>query len=167
MKNKKFTYLLGAAVLIVWGLILYRVFGAMGDNEPDEPAISAPLKKEAYNDYAIPRDTTHLLLNYRDPFGMVAAKDTTSHKHNPTGPAQAAQHVAAPAMNWDFIRYVGYIRNPDSKKLVAMVHLNGTELMMSEGESSGSLKLIKNLRDSIRVNYQGKTKYIPLKPANP
>jgi hypothetical protein len=167
MKNKKSTYLLAAAVLIVWGLILYRVFGAMGDNEPDEPSISAPLKKEAYNDYAIPRDTTHLLLNYRDPFGMVAAKDTTSHKHNPAGPAQAAQHIAAPAMNWDFIRYVGYIRNPDSKKLVAMVHLNGTELMMSEGESNGSLKLIKNLRDSIRVNYQGKTKYIPLKPANP
>jgi len=167
MKNKKFTYLLGAAVLIVWGLILYRVFGAMGDNEPDEPAIPGPVKKEAYNDYAIPRDTTHLLLNYRDPFGMAAAKDTISHKHIASGPAQAGLPPAVPAMNWDFIRYVGYVRNPDSKKLVAMVHLNGTELMMSEGESKGSLKLIKNLRDSIRINYQGKIKFIPLKPATP
>ncbi len=167
MKNKKSTYLLGAAVLIVWSLIIYRVFSAVNDNGSDEPVMTAPAKKEAYNDYALPPDTTHLLANYPDPFGSIQQVDTIRHLHEPRPPVQIKPHTTVPAMSWDFIRYVGYIRNPDSKKLVAMVHLNGTELMMSEGDLNGSLKLIKNYRDSIRVSYQGKTKFIPLKPATP
>ncbi|WP_121810185.1 hypothetical protein [Mucilaginibacter kameinonensis] len=166
MKNKKSTYLLGAAVLIVWGLILFRVFGALGDQAPEETAISGPTRKETYNDYAIPADTTHLQLNYRDPFGVARAKDTSTRKPA-VAAAQSAVRMPRPVMNWDFIRYVGYIRNPDSKKLVAMVHLNGTELMMNEGELNGNLKLIKNYQDSIKISYQGKTTFIPLKPANP
>ncbi|QEM09155.1 hypothetical protein [Mucilaginibacter rubeus] len=167
MKNKKFTYLLGGAVMIVWGLIIYRVFGALGDNGPDAAIMSGPVKKEAYNDYSIPEDTTRLLLNYRDPFGIVQRKDTASRKPAPPGMAQIAPHQRLAAMNWDFIRYVGYIRNADSRKLVAIVHLNGTELMMSEGEMNSGLKLIRNYQDSIKIAYQGETKYIPLKPATP
>jgi len=165
--KKRATYFLGAAVLIVWGLIVYRVFGALNENEADAPLTTGPAKKEVYNDYAIPRDTTLLAMNYRDPFGLAQKKDTITRKPAATGPAQTAPRANPPAMSWDFIRYVGYVRNPDSKKLVAMVHLNGTELMMSEGELNGGLKLIKNYQDSIRVSYRGKTKFIPLKPASP
>jgi hypothetical protein len=167
MKNKKSTYLLGAAVLIVWGLIIYRIFNALNDTGPDASAMSAPVKKETYNDYTIPADTTRLSLNYRDPFGITQTKDTVSDKHMLISAVKTAPREAAPGMNWDFIRFVGYIRNPDSKKLVAMIHLNGAELMMSEGEMNSNLKLIKNYRDSIKITYQGKTKFIPLKPASP
>jgi hypothetical protein len=164
MKNKKLTYLLGAVVIIVWGLILYRVFDVVKGDD-DTMAIAPVLVKEPFNDYEVPKDTAHLLLNYRDPFGLVKQKDTVA----PT-PAKKPgfQTISAikPATNWSFISYSGYIRNAGSKKLIAIMHINGRELMMNEGETADQVKLIQNRGDSIKINYHGKTKFIVIKPAS-
>jgi hypothetical protein len=164
MKNKKVTYLLGAVVLIVWGLIIYRVFDAASGG--DDPVASAPtaIKKEVYNDFAMPKDTSRLLLNYRDPFGLVAQKDTAEIPvkrlvRKSTGPI-----AVKPAMNWGFIQYSGYIRNPVSKKLITLVVINGQNQTLTKGEVKDQVKLIRNLHDSIKISYQGKIKYITIKP---
>ena len=164
MKNKKLTYFLGLIVLTVWGMILYRVFDAYGGNDDDGPLTLVKPVKEAFNDYTIPKDTTHLLLNYRDPFGLTTTKDTADltvknhHKNTISIPTK-------PAVNWSFIQYSGYIRNPGSKKLIALVTINGKNETLSEGEVKSQVKLIKNLRDSIKISFNGQTKYIPIKSA--
>jgi len=158
MKNKKLTYVLGLAVLVVWGLIIYRVFAAVGSNYDDVQVVAAPIKKEVYNDYAIPKDTTHLLLNYRDPFGLVKQKDTTrallTHLHKFTS------IVPKPVFSWGFIKYSGYMRNPGSKKLLAILTINGRAVSMAEGETVDRVKLIRNMGDSIKVSCDGHTKFI-------
>lgn len=162
MKNKKATYLLGVAVAIVWGIIIYRVFDAAAGNDDALPS-PAPVKKEAYNDFAIAKDTTRLLLNYHDPFGLTRQRDTVS----PVKKAnyKPAMIVPKPAMNWGFIQYSGYIRNPASKKLITLISINGHSEMLTEGQEKDNVKLIKNLRDSIKISYNGKIKFIPIKPA--
>jgi len=166
LKNKKVNYLLVVLVAAVWGVIGYRVFGALQWDDDTAPAVKRSTRKEVYNDYAIPRDTEQLHQNYRDPFGMVKAKDTVVKQERPHVATVTIPKVQAAPVNWDFIRYVGYIRNPGSNKLIAMIHLNGQELMLSEGETAAQLKLLKNLRDSIKINYNGKTKFITLKSGN-
>lgn len=165
MKNKKLTYFLGLLVVMVWGIIIYRVFDASSGSDDDtvQPVSSTP-HKEPYNDFAITKDTTHLLLNYRDPFGLIKQKDTVPlsvqrsfHKNIPL--------IPKPAFNWGFIRYSGYIRNPVSKKLITLISINGKNEMLSEGESKDQVKLIKNLRDSIKISFNGKTKFIAIKSA--
>lgn len=164
MKNKKFTYLLGLTVAILWGLILYRVVDWAGGSDNDPlPAVSAKRPKEAYYDYALPKDTTHLLLNYRDPFGLVKMKDMAQMPLKKTH--RPLTMVAKPALNWSFIKYSGYIRNRASKKLIALVNVNGKNVMLSEGDTKEQVKLLKNMRDSIRVSFSGQTKCISLKPA--
>jgi hypothetical protein len=163
MKNKKLTYVLGLAVLVVWGMIIYRVFNAATDNNDDVTTVSStPQKKEPYNDETIIKDTTRLLLNYRDPFSLVKLKDTAEipvkkilSKNNSLLPVK-------PAFNWSFIRYAGYIRNPATKKLVAMVSINGKNEMFVEGQTKDQVKLLKNLRDSIKISYSGKVKFITM-----
>jgi hypothetical protein len=162
MKNKKFTYFLGFAVLLIWGLILYRVFYSVSDDK-DEPVIAAKPVREPYNDYTVPKDTTHLLLNYRDPFGLQKQKDTVRLSLNKIHSA-AILPAVKPGINWSFIKYSGYIRNPGSKKLIAMVIINGKDAMLSEGETAGNVKLIKNMRDSIKVAFEGKTRFIGIHP---
>jgi hypothetical protein len=164
MKSKKFTYILGLAVALLWGLIIYRVVNWTGGSDDDLlPAVSAKLPKEAYNDYTIPKDTIHLLLNYRDPFGLIKMKDTAQM------PLRKVNHkltiIAKPALNWSFIKYSGYIRNRASKKLIALVSINGKNVMLSEGDTREQVKLLKNMRDSIRVRFNGQTKCISLKTA--
>jgi hypothetical protein len=162
MKNKKVTYLLGLIVIAVWGIIIYRIFDASSGSDDPVPVSAAKRTKEPYNDYSIPKDTTHLLLNYRDPFGISKQKDTAEIPvrnliHKITVP------VVKPVMNWSFIKYSGYILNPGSKKLIALVTINGQNTQLAEGETKLQVKLLRNLRDSIRISYEGKTKFIRIK----
>jgi hypothetical protein len=162
MKNKKLTYFLVFIVLLVWGMIIYRVFAASGNDDP-LPVTTIKTAKEPYNDFAIPKDTTHLLLNYRDPFGIIKFRDTIAL--NVKHPKALVLEKPKPAMNWSFIQYAGYIRNSSSKKLIALVTINGKSEMFSEGETKDQVKLIKNLRDSIKIGFNGKIKFILIKSA--
>ena len=164
MKNKKLTYFLIFIVLVVWGMIIYRIFDAAGGNDDTTPIASVKPAKEPYNDFTIPKDTTHLLLNYRDPFGLIKLKDTVGLAvvHHPKSKVQL---ISKPAMSWSFIQYSGYIRNPSSKKLIALVSINGKNEMLLEGDTKDQVKLIKNLRDSIKISFNGKTKFILIKSA--
>jgi hypothetical protein len=167
MKNKKLTYFLGFIVLLVWGMIIYRIFDAAGGSDDDNaPVAAAVQQKEAYNDYTIAKDTTRLLLNYRDPFGLIKFKDTTAELPLKKILHKGISPIAKPAMNWNFIQYSGYIRNPVSKKLIALVSINGKNEMFSEGENKDQVKLIKNLRDSIKISYNGKIKFITIKTSS-
>ena len=149
---------------MVWGLILYRVFDAVSSS--DDRPVQAVVKqeKEAYNDYSLPNDTIRLLLNYRDPFGITKAKDTIAKKSKVISHRNIAI-VPKPTMNWSFITYSGYIRNPSSKKLIALVSINGQNLTLAEGEIKSQVKLLKNLGDSIKISYEGKIKFIVIKSA--
>lgn len=162
MKNKKLTYLLIVAVAGVWGILLYRVFAAVKSNDDDQPVTAVAPVKEAFNDFSIPKDTAKLLLNYRDPFGLTKPKDTAAVLNRAVNVIHKPA-IADPVINWSFITYSGYIRNPVSKRLVALVSINGQSLTLAEGEIRNHVKLLKNLRDSIKISYQGKVKYIAIK----
>src|ERR1700761_2669757 len=117
MKSKKLTYLLIVIVAGLWGLIIYRVLGAVSADHDTSVQAPVSIVKEAYNDFSVPKDTAKLLLNYPDPFGATKERDTVTLK-----PTKLVSHsilpvVTKPAMNWSFITYSGYIRNPSSKKL--------------------------------------------------
>jgi hypothetical protein len=163
MKNKKLTYLLVLLVLTIWGFILYRIFNAMTKN-PEPVTARTSRAKEAYDDYALSKDTTHLQSGYRDPFGLVQPKDTIIPVTKRTITRNSLTAAMHPGINWADVRYLGYIRTPGSKRLIAIMHINGKEVMMTEGESTEQVKLLKNLRDSIRISYHGQTKCITIKP---
>lgn len=168
MKNKKLTYFLIAAAIGLWGLIIYRVIGAMAADDDASMPVATTRVKEAYNDFSLPKDTAKLLLNYPDPFRSVKTKDTVTNKTPKPVLNKSVTIPAAikPAMNWSFISYSGYIRNPSTKKLIALVSINGQSTTLVEGESKSQVKLIKNLRDSIKISYGGKTKFIAIKSAS-
>lgn len=168
LKGKTATYLLIAAVAAVWGLIIYRIFASIGDDVPVS-ASALPGKKVPLDDYAFKPDTTRLLLNYRDPFGKsstVSTSDTSNLKKT----ASKVTLTAAPVkkeITWPAISYGGYIQNPESKKLIALLHINGRNVMLAEGESVDGVKLIKNLKDVVNLQYQGESRSFSQQNANP
>ncbi|MFA6083768.1 hypothetical protein [Mucilaginibacter sp.] len=158
MKKKTLNYILIVVAAGVWALIGHRIFAGLAPQEPTLPARQGPgqLKAPA-DDYALTRDTTRLKLNYRDPFSSKKAPDTSMTK-----PGRIALSAPRPqtAADWTAIHYSGYMRNPGSKKLIALLRVNGRNLMLAEGEQAEKVKLIKNLRDSVKVSYQGSTRFI-------
>jgi hypothetical protein len=157
------TYGLGLVVLVVWGLIIYRVVDAAGGDDGPLPSATVKISKGPYNDFALAADTTKLLLNYRDPFGLVKQKDTAAPVKRLHFKSVAAL-ASKPAFNWGFIQYSGYMYNPSSKKMVALISINGKSEMITEGATKDNIKLIKNMRDSIKISYNGMTKFISRRP---
>lgn len=164
MKNKKFTYLLIVVVLFVWGMIIYRIADSAGGGNDPQPTYK-PMKQEAFNDYAITADTGHLLLNYRDPFGVVKPPEAPELPVKDVIRKSVKPAPVKPPMNWNFIQYAGYIRNHSSNKLITVIAINGKNLALKEGETAGQVRLIKNMGDSIRITFNGQTKNIRLKSA--
>ncbi|MFD2162267.1 hypothetical protein ACFSJU_07670 [Paradesertivirga mongoliensis] len=164
MKNKALTYLLILSVSAVWGIIFYRVFSATDSDE----VVSGPLQKstfvnESLDDYKL-KDTFTLALNYGDPF---LENSSEAIKANEPASQNTAVAIAihnpqpiAPQVNWDAVKYTGYVLNSSDKRVTAIMTLNGKEYMLSEGQDVAGLKLLKNLKDSVKVIYQGKTKFI-------
>lgn len=179
MKNKAAIYLLGALVAVVWGMIIYRVVGASsGDEGAEVPVPVTRFAKTLMNDYALKKDTVRLHLNYPDPFAQQGStklkKDTAQipvakllaggvHLQGAPFPAP----IKPAPMNWSFVRYAGYIRNPRSKKLLALLTISGRSVTLAEGESDGGVRLVKNLRDSVKIAYQNKTHFTTLNASAP
>jgi hypothetical protein len=161
-KNKLVTYLLICAVAMVWGIILYRVFFNDPDGDNNSIFFKAKANHEPFDQYSIKSDTLSLALNYRDPFlGKVTTPEVVAVSAA-DAPVKIQQPIRpmAPPINWEIVKYSGFIINPKTKKMIAIVTVNGQERMIAEGESFQGLRLIKNKKDSILVSWMGKQKYI-------
>lgn len=164
MKNKKFTYLLLICVAGLWGLIFYRIFNSLSDE--DTPVLSLNPTKETYFKMVNhEQDQVELKLDYRDPFSTKSEEIVSQPEKVFSMPKVAAQvnmNMKIP-VKWAAIQYTGYINNPMNKKKVAMLILDGKEFMLTEGQQLNGVKLLKYATDSVMLQYQNETKYIKLK----
>ena len=158
-KNKNLTYLLICAVVVVWGIILYRVIFNNSDDDYQLKAQPVAKKNEPYDQFELKRDTFRLALNYRDPFTGVVETPPKSVE-TIAKPTNFVPPPFRPPINWGVIKYRGYVINPQTKKVVSILEINGKERMLVEGEFLEGVKLLKNKKDSILVYWQGKQKHI-------
>lgn len=158
MKNKKLTWILGPAVLVIWGLIIYRVMAAVKGNSESYalPAPSLPV--------TVPMaDTASYVLNldYDDPFlkghrrAVVAQRPAPSQVKKAQKP-KVVKVVKKLPLKWPAIQYQGIIEK-NSQRLCLLTR-DGAALFMAPGQVDGDLKLLAVYPDSIRVEYRGEEK---------
>ncbi|TCD05844.1 hypothetical protein EZ449_15375 [Pedobacter frigidisoli] len=164
MKKKGITYLLICMVAVLWGLIFYRVFAKGG--ESDEILTRKSSAKPSYFklvDHGL--DRVPLNLDYDDPFS-VAQAGSSSSVNNDLLTVRESQSMAPPikpVVNWPTVVYAGAIYNPTTKKVIAILNINGKEVMVGQGEQVDGIRFIRQQGDSIRIEHQGLNKYLHLK----
>jgi hypothetical protein len=161
MKSKRTTYLLICCVAGVWGIIFYRVFAGLAA-EDNVPVNSKTIKEPYFNMVDHAKDQVTLEMNYADPFALTYSEPEPIAKPlTPLFPSTPAP--MKPQVNWSGIIYSGQIYNRAAKTHVAIISVNGKEVMLSEGERANGLKFIKRIGDSIKVEYQNATKFLSIK----
>lgn len=166
MKNKKLSYFLICAVIAVWGFIVYNIVLAIPKNEPTPAPKRTAMTQSEVSLSPAEEDTFTLLLNYRDPFLETEAQDESGEEEfndNSGIPLQIIKTPAPAPVNWDGIKYTGFIVNSVNSRLVSIVVVNGKELMLVDGQTISGYKLVKNYGDSIKVLYKDHTKFLTLK----
>ena len=149
-QHKKIIFFLLTLVLIVWGIIFYRIL-----SRSSLPTISvAPnitLKEENRNQFL--KDTFHIKANYRDPFlgKLVFSDQCINLKPRPI----RKQPTAKPSIgttSWPSISYGGLIKNQKSNKQLILIMINGENGLMKLGDQINGIELKKVYKDSIEVS---------------
>jgi len=163
MKSKKITYLLICCVAAVWGIVFHRIFTGMASEEiPFTPETTTHESYFNMVDHA--NDNIALNLAYNDPYSPgIDQMEVTSNNHvEQFNTLRTVQQRVSQNVNWAGVIYSGQIFNPIAKRHVAIISVNGLEVMLSQGESVNGLKFIKRVGDSIKVEYQNATKFLSI-----
>ncbi|MCH5718225.1 hypothetical protein [Niabella hibiscisoli] len=136
MKNNPNTkYVLIGLVVLIWGLIIYKIIAGLSGEDTVAPTASfkPPAKINA--------DTAYRLLNnaYPDPFSNEnifeeIEEDTvlSAGAVNPAALAGVPAYTPPPvAPQPPAIKYNGYIYNPATKKKTALITYNGRSMVVS------------------------------------
>jgi hypothetical protein len=160
MNNAKTKYILIVLVVMIWGLVLYRVGkGMFGTDEP------VPVVQPAPSPVA---DTvagyTLMASVYPDPFAndtAMAIEEEEKDDSVAKVPLMATQPVIMeppPA-----IIYNGYIFNPVTKKRTAMISINGRGMTAGINEKIDvKTQVLDITQDKLIVSYNGRRMEIVL-----
>ncbi len=145
--------LLGAVVMI-WGIIGVKVFGALS-SEPETPMFAENVNFKPKE--VAQRDTFSILADYRDPF-----LGTLSASQKKTNTAKKAKVAAVQFPN---ITYTGLITGQEGKDHIFFVTINGNQHVMQKRSENDGVTLVSGTSKNIRLRYKGIVKTIPLQNA--
>lgn len=146
---------------MVWGVIFREIFLGSIENT-DDPVTRHPVREPYFNRVDHAQDKVSIDLTHEDPFrafSFIQEKVPIAIESKPI----LNNIPVKPQMNWTSISYKGQIYNKTEKRHVAIIAINGKEVMLSEGEGAEGLKFIKRAGDSIKVTYQNATTYLSIK----
>ena len=165
MKNKKLVYLLIALTVVVWGLVFYRIFHYVNENET--PAVALKDKHAAGDKQGAYADTFKLMLDYRDPFlGNGSANDEDAEPKKNNDGHQKEKVIAEQKntnINWPVLYYGGIVKNEGTKNMVIILNINGKSHLMKPGETVKDCKLLNVYHDSASVSFNNEVKTVKYK----
>jgi len=154
MKKKSFTYILILVVAVVWFQVFSRIKGTwFGDEATENESI-----RMSNTIAPLPKDTFSLIANYRDPFQEGASKTFDSSLIN-TKPYEVKLNTTSKSIYWPKIKYFGIVQKKGSKMPLAIINVDGIQLMLRKGEEIfGEIKLTFISRDSIFIQNKNERK---------
>lgn len=177
MNSKQSVYLLLPLVLLVWGIIGWRIWAAAGD-----PAVEAA-RGQLVPLHAKPMASHHrpeLLLTYSDPFkpaathsispSTIALPRVTDGGNSVLSTLKRADAslnfvarspvpvITASPVTWPQIKYLGLISHAGRNAEVALLAIDNQELVIKTGASERGVQVIKLLRDSVQLGFGGQKK---------
>lgn len=158
VKNKKTLYILVPLVVIVWGLIIYRICNNL--KKPHDSDMTYRSVQTAMAEDELVLDTFTIIANYRDPFlGKTRTYRTiSSNTKSKKAESKRPQRIRTRRIRWPVIVYNGVISDESKGKNIALVSINNNSYLMKTGEINEEVTLLIIFPDSIRVEYQEEVK---------
>jgi len=150
------TYGLIVIVLGIWGSIFYQLFD--WTKRPDIPALTE-IQQPLINKDTVTEEIK-LLLNYRDPFLERKNRVVVSKSTLPLKKIKIKVEKNKKVVNWPHIIYNGSISNKTANKALALLKINGRELLMKEAEMREGVEVWRIYSDSISLAYMKLSKMI-------
>ncbi|MEO1486503.1 MAG: hypothetical protein AAFU57_12195 [Bacteroidota bacterium] len=152
MQQKRKTYLLLALVVVVWGILGFRIVKTLSPDSDNSPVVVST------TDFSIPEiknDSFAISANYRDPFlGTWAKAD------KPAKTKKKLKKVPPPPKIP--VIYSGSMAENGKKGRMFFVTINGKQHLMRVNQTVEKVRLLKGNKETITVRYPGHTETISL-----
>ena len=163
MKNKKVTYILLPLVIIVWGLVIYRIFFE-GKTKPENiSAVAKPLIKESSKEE---KSTYKLIANYRDPFlsnikqSVVETENIKEKEENNRSANLRRRRTNISRTRWPEISYGGFIEGNKDQKITILLSIKNRDYLVQEGDTIDKIFIKAFYGDSLLVVYNEEEKIL-------
>lgn len=159
MNQKPVKYILIGGVVVVWGLIIYRVVDGLN---PDDNVPAIKTSNTIAPATILTTDSFTLIADYSDPF--IPGSDTVNTAAALTEKAVAAPPPPPPVVNKPpedtykegTIQYLGMISNPARKLKLGSITINGKEMLVKEKEKVEGYEVEKISAETVVVRYKKK-----------
>jgi len=164
MRNKKLTYFLLPVVLLVWGIIFYRIF--INRDKPKAPAFS-PVNTMIEDTSDKDKKGYELFANYADPFlknsyirpvekeapvnVFQAPRRRTVDRQTPNRRRQVIRQV-----KWPEVRYSGAISD-SSEQIIGLMEIDKKKTLVDKGSNVKDIFVLDLFNDSIILIFDGDT----------
>ncbi|WP_375334356.1 hypothetical protein [Flagellimonas sp. C4] len=148
-KNTK-TYLLLCLVLVIWGIIGFKIISPL-THEPDMSPIKAPKPKMVQ--IATEKDTFSINADYRDPF--LGTLPSTKKK-------VVQRKIKKEMVQKRSIVYSGLVKESGSGNILFFISIDGQQHMMSLKEEINGVTLVYGNDKQIKVRFDGQSETISL-----
>ncbi|WP_117885631.1 hypothetical protein [Aureibaculum luteum] len=155
MKNKKNIFFLLPAVMIIWGVLGYRIFTSLSPTNTVTSVNLAttqfiPQKIEASESFTINTE-------YRDPFlGTVSKKPSIKTKRS------TKKVTITPQKPFPTIIYKGVVAATGKKEQVFIISINGQQQFFKKNSTKNDVKLLRGTITEIVVQFQGQKQTFPI-----
>lgn len=162
MKNKKLTYILFPIVIIIWGLVIYRIFFE-GRTKPENitPVVKPVIKTDAKEEQKAYR----LIANYRDPFlneiktSVIEIKQEEKKEEvNQRSSNLRRRRTSISRIRWPEIKYGGFIEDDQNQKFTILLNIKNRDYLAHEGDTVDQIFIKEFHKDSIIVVYNNEEK---------
>ncbi len=156
MQNKKLLYILLPVVVVVWGLIIFKIIDALSEDEVPvlnrQPEVVA-MKQSDFK--------YELALNYPDPFlGKSKRSEPKKVTDKKKAPTLTKKKRETPKVQAPKLRYNGRIENRESSDERHLIAVNGNAHIISLGEEVDGVKLEKVYADSVLFKWNNEKIYV-------
>jgi hypothetical protein len=151
MNNKRTTYLMLIIVFGIWGLIGWRIWKGMQNDDENNTQVGIPHAKKMQGSAS---DSFALFANYRDPFLGKTFVPEDRPISTPSAKIITPQVTPSPTPEnpWPELRYQGFVRNtkPDAAAR-SFLSINGNNHFVKAGNIIDGLLISRIWPDSIEV----------------
>ena len=158
MKNRFTQYMLIILAIIIWGVIMYKVynqFSKKGEITNRERTYNQKSKE------AVVKDSFKIMANYNNPFVEVIGNELMSAEENDRqmNEEKINDMIEPPRIEWPAIKFFGSVINrkkPDIK--LNLVNIANNDYLMKKGDDIKGVKLIMAFKDSVILTYKKEIK---------
>jgi len=150
LKDKRMIYLLLTLVVMIWGLVFYKIYSNFGEKKRVEKNI---LLSKVKDDNAQGDSIFTLSLDYPDPFLKGSEQSTVVPILNDIQNSRNDQVI-----NWPLIEYRGLLTSKNES--MGLLRVQRSDLLVKLGKIYFAVKIRAITKDSIFLEYQNESHWL-------